>query len=375
MARWQITRRGWARILLVLLLGTVLGLTSLGPLWSWPARWAVRQEMDSRGIPGLSLAVAIDGQIRWSAGFGLADVENDVPARPTTVYRLASVSKPITAVAVLQLAERGVIDLDAPIQRYVPSFPEKAWPVTPRLLLSHLGGVRTYKGDELLSTRHFDSLTEALTIFKDDPLVSEPGTKHLYSTYGYNLLGAAVEGASGQSYEAYVREHIFEPAGMKLTRAADIDALIPGRAQGYFKGPGGTLRNSRPVDLSNKVPAAGLCATAEDLARFAIALQAGTLIGPETRRLMWTPQRTRDGQSFGYGLGWNLGRYAGCDYACHVGRQQRVTTLLYLLPERRFAVAMLCNLENSELIPLAQRIADLAAPAPSGPSSDATTGR
>src|SRR5207244_3135366 len=99
--------------------------TTVAPLWSWPARWAVREEMERQHIPGLSVAVAVGGRIRWSAGFGLADLEQAVPARPATIYRLASISKPITAVAILQQAERGALDLDAPIQRYVPSFPEK----------------------------------------------------------------------------------------------------------------------------------------------------------------------------------------------------------------------------------------------------------
>src|SRR5207253_10521075 len=134
--------------------------------------------------------------------------------------------------------------------------PEKPWPVTPRQLLAHLGGVRHYQGDELLSIRHYDSLSDALTIFQDDPLAVEPGTKHLYSTYGYNLLGAAIETTSGLSYEKYIREHIFRPAGMTRAGVADIDAIVPGRARGYVRGPGGRLQNSRPVDLSNKVPGA-----------------------------------------------------------------------------------------------------------------------
>lgn len=362
MVRSQRSRRAWALILLVLLLGAFLGLAVVSPLWSWPASWAVREEMDRQGIPGLSVAVATEGRIRWSAGFGLADLEQAVPARPTTIYRLASISKPITAVATFQLAERGAIDLDAPIQRYVPSFPEKEWPTTPRQLLAHLGGVRHYQGEELLSVRRYESLTEALATFKDDPLAVEPGTKHLYSSYGYNLLGAAIERASGLSYQDYVREHIFRPAGMTRARVADIDAIIPGRSRGYIRGPDGQLRNSRPVDLSNKVPAAGLCATAEDLARFAIALQGGALLKPETLRMMWTRQRTRDGKAFDYGLGWSLGRYEGSDEVCHAGRQQRVTSLLYMLPERRFALGLMCNLEGADLMALAHRIVDLAAP-------------
>ena len=367
MDRWRIVRRARARIVVGLLLVAGLGLAVGPPLWIWPARWAVRDEMAHRRIPGLSVAVATGDRLRWSEGFGLADLENDVPVRPTTVFRMASISKPITAVAVLQLAERGRIDLDEPIQRYVPSFPETCGTVTPRLLLGHLGGVRHYRGDELQSTRRYRSVDEALTIFKDDPLVAEPGTRHVYSTYGYNLLGAAVERASGQTYADYIRGHIFEPSGMKRAGVADLDAIIPGRARGYVLGDDGKPRNSRPVDLSNKAPGAGLSATAEDLARFAIALQSGELLDAESRRRMWTRQILRNGQPVDYGLGWSLSRHSGRQEVWHAGRQQRVTTLLYMLPERRFAVALMCNLEGTDLMDLARRIADLAAPPISDP--------
>ena len=137
--------------------------------------------MSRLGIPGLSLAVAEAGQVRHEAGFGFADVENEVPARPETVYRLASVSKPMTAVAVMKLAQDGRLDLDAPVTRYCPEFPEKPWPVTSRQLLCHQGGVRWYRPDEQPMTRRFTSLAEGLALFADDPLAFEPGTKVLYT--------------------------------------------------------------------------------------------------------------------------------------------------------------------------------------------------
>jgi len=165
---------------------------------------AITAFMARERIPGLSIAVATDNQLRWERGYGFADLENFVPATAATVYRLASVSKPITAVAVMQLAERGALDLDAPIQRYVPSFPSKRYPVTARQLLSHLAGVRHYKGDELESTRPYPSLTAALAMFKDDSLEHPPGARMTYTTHGYTLLGAAVarivlEGAARQA--------------------------------------------------------------------------------------------------------------------------------------------------------------------------------
>lgn len=362
MVRCQARRQTRALIGTVVLLGIAGASLLLPPLWTWPASWAVRRQMATSRIPGLAVAVAKDGAICWSAAFGLADLENAVPVERDTIFRFASISKPITAVAVMQLVERGAIDLDAPIQRYVPSFPEKKWPVTPRLLLGHLGGVRHYQGNELESVRRYPSLVEALAIFKDDPLVCSPGSRHLYSTYGYNLLGAAIEGATGERYERYVRAHIFAPSGMTHSGVADIDAIIPGRARGYIRERDGKLRNSRPADLSNKAPGAGLGGTAEDLVHFGMALQRGSLVGPESKRLMWTRQRLTGGVPIDYGLGWSLLKYQGREEVCHAGRQQRVSALLYMIPERGLTVAILCNLEGVDLMPLARRIGELAAP-------------
>lgn len=332
------------------------------PLWVMKAHSSITKAMDAQRIPGLSVAVATGGRVRWSSAYGLADVENHVAARVDTVYRMASVSKPVTAVAVMQLGERGKLDLDAEIQTYVPAFPKKEWPVTPRLLLGHLSGVRSYKGDELQSVRHYARFADAMTVFRDDPLVCEPGAEHVYSTYGYNLLGVAVEAASGRRFGDYVRDNIFRPAGMSQCRPADLDVLIPHRARGYFKTPDGTLHNSRPADLSNKTPGAGLCGTAEDLARFAVALQAGRLVKPETLALMTTRQATSDHKPVPYGLGWNLTRRQGVEEVWHAGNQQEVATLLYMRPEKRVAVALMCNMELAHLLDLAREIADAASP-------------
>jgi CubicO group peptidase (beta-lactamase class C family) len=134
-------------------------------------------EVARQKIPGMAAAVVVDRRVAWSKGFGLADVENSVPVQSNTVFRLASLSKPITAVAILQLVEKGQLDLDAPIQKYVPAFPEKPGPITSRHLLAHTSGIRHYRDDsEQLSTRRYDSLSAALTIFKDDPLLFQPGT-------------------------------------------------------------------------------------------------------------------------------------------------------------------------------------------------------
>jgi len=322
---------------------------------------AVTAFMSRLNVPGLSIAVVIDNQLRWQQGYGLADVENFVPAKAATVYRLASVSKPITAIAVMQLVDRGKIDLDAPVQKYVPSFPKKTYPVTIRDLLRHTSGIRHYKGDEEeTSTRHYSSLTQALDIFKDDPLEHESGLKFTYSTYGYVLLGTVVEGASGMKFTDYLRENIFKPAGMFHTRADGIHDIIQNRARGYVKTDKGELSNAGLVDPSYRIPGGGLVSTVEDMAKFLIAVQNGTLVKKETFEKMSASQvkkevwdRTFASQKIPvgkelptYGFGWIIGTEKRKDAVWHGGIQQGVTTLIYLLPKERFALVVMMNLEG-----------------------------
>lgn len=322
---------------------------------------AVTAEMSKTGIPGLSVAVGRNQELRWTSGYGVADLENMVAAKATTVYRLASISKPITAVAAMQLVERGKLDLDAPVQKYVPSFPEKPWPVTSRALLGHLAGIRHYtKPGEIDSTRHYLNLLEPLKIFADDPLLFEPGTRYSYSTYGYVLLGAVVEAASGERFTEYLKEHIFLPARMEHIRADDVYAVIPNRTRGYRKSLLGEIQNCALADTSNKIPGGGLVSTAEDLVKFALAVDRGGLVKKETMAQMFTAQKTREGKPTGYGLGWGVMAGEGKRRVGHGGGQQGTSTFLMLLPDDGVAVAIMANLENAGgLAALADRIAKI----------------
>jgi serine beta-lactamase-like protein LACTB len=320
----------------------------------------ISAEMSKQSIAGLSVAVVTDNQLRWVNGYGLADLENFVPAKAATVYRLGSLSKPITAVAVMRLVEEGKIDLDTPIQKYCPAFPVKQWAVTPRLILGHLSGIRHYKSDEEFdNTRYYASVVEGLAMFKDDPLLFEPGTRYGYTTFGYSVLGCAVEGASGEKYGDYVREHVFKPAAMERIRIDSIADLIPNRAQGYRRRADGTLRNSPLADNSYKVPGGGFVSTVEDLAKLAIAMQTGKLLKRETVEQMYTRQRLRDGKETNYGLGWGVATVNGQRYVGHSGAQQRVSTILQTVPDKGVAVVLMVNVEDTGLTPLANQIIDV----------------
>lgn len=326
------------------------------------------EQLTAHRIPGLSVAIADRGRPVLVRAYGLADLENNVRAAPGTVFRLGSISKPITAVAAMQLVERGKLDLDAPVQTYVPSFPKKPWSITPRLLLGHLSGIRHYRHpEELLSTRHYESLTEALKIFADDPLESEPGVSFRYTTYGYNLLGAVVEAAAGMKFTDYLRIHVFQPAGAERIQPDDVFRIIPNRTRGYRRTAAGVVENCALADTSNKIPGGGLLATAEDLVRFALALLEGRLVRPETLAQMFTSQRTRDGKPTGYGLGWYVGQREGRRWVEHSGSQPGASTHLLLVPERRLVVAVLTNLERAPARSIAVHAAETllaAEPAP-----------
>lgn len=336
-------------------------------------------EMARQSIPGLSIAIVADNKIVYANGFGLADLENSVPAKASTVYRTASIAKPMTATAVMQLAEQGKLALDAPIQEYCPVFPAKRWPVTVRQLLGHLGGVRHYKSaEEATGKKHYFSLVDSLAQFKDDPLLYEPGTKYRYTTYGYSLLGCAIEGASGMSYEDYMRGHVFQPAAMQHTRTDNVFVVIPNRSRGYMKlsekdyeqlpeaakgfAKVGTVYNAPLHDTSMKIPGGGLVSTAVDLAKFAIAVNRGLLVKEETREQMWTRQKTRDGQETNYGLGWGVGEYNGVRLISHGGRQAGTRTSLALFPDAGVAIAVMANLQGASLRNIVRQIGEILVP-------------
>jgi CubicO group peptidase (beta-lactamase class C family) len=324
----------------------------------------ISAEMSRQSVPGLSVAIVTDRELRWANGYGVADVENFVPARAATVYRLGSISKPITAAAVIQLWERGRIDLDAPVQKYCPAFPEKRWPVTTRELLGHLGGIHHYLDGFVENTRHYKSVVEGLDVFKDDPLQAEPGTKFIYSSFGYNLLGCVVEGASGEPFMNYLQEKIFNPAGMSTIQTDDVFKIIMHRTRGYQKLPDGTVANSELMDSSYKIPAGGLSSTVSDLAKFAIAMQKDVLVKPESAAMMYTSQKTRDGKLTHYGMGWETVDQDGVKGVAHGGGQSGTSTQLFIEPDKGFAIAIMCNMEGAHLTELAHSIARIVLQSP-----------
>jgi len=313
-------------------------------------------------VPGLSAAIVVDHKIGYERGYGLADVENEVPATEQTMYRLASISKMLTAVAVMQLVEDGSLDLAAPIQTYVPDFPEKQAPITCELLLKHQSGIRHYGSrDEVRSAVSYPHVRDSFAIFQNDPLLFTPGEKYSYTTYGYNVLGAAIEGASGQDYVEYVQQHVFQPAGMTTIRPDSPAKIIPHRAAGYRKS-GPMIVNDYMVDVSNKIPGGGWCSTPADLARFAIALCQDRLVSSETLKTMWTPRQTSKGEQTEAGYGCFIRTIDGDRHISHSGGQPKVSTYLVFSPAKKTAVVLMCNMSGTRLQPLAEELMKAIAP-------------
>lgn len=306
----------------------------------------VLSEMEARRIPGMSVAFS-NGDFEWAKGFGYADLENRVPAGTKSAYRLASVTKTMTAVAILSLAVEGKLDLDAEVQKYVEYFPNKAQPITIRQLLGHLGGISHYRNyaEEGHFKTHYDTRA-SLEVFMDWALVSPPGSKFNYTSYGYNLLGAVIEGASGKSFGETLAERIWDPLGMDDTRLDSPDDLIPHRVRGY-RIFGGEVKNSEFVDISSRFAAGGTRSTVLDLIKYSRGLDRGEILSVEAQAEMYDPMQTSDGTSTGYGMGWGVGSHCGFWRVSHSGGQAETSTYLLRFPRENLAIAVASNLEGA----------------------------
>jgi serine beta-lactamase-like protein LACTB len=328
-------------------------------------REQISEIMRAKKIPGMSVAVARDGRILWSEGFGLASIEHGIAVNALTRFRLGSVSKLITAAAVAKLWEDGRLDLDAPVQQYVPEFPRKQWPVSVRQLAGHLGGVRHYSDADfagpLKGAPHFESVKHSLSIFANDPLKHEPGSAYLYSSYGWNLISAAVEGASGTDFLGYVRTAVIESQGLRGIAADQVREIVPGRTDFYSLRKDGKVRNGEYVDNSYKWAGGGFLSNAEDLARFgSMHLQPGFL-QQRTLELLFTSQRlSGSGKPTGVGIGWRVGNDdRGRRILHHGGTIEGGRSMIMMFPESKLVVVLLANLlatfGEKEAIEIGQR--------------------
>jgi serine beta-lactamase-like protein LACTB, mitochondrial len=303
------------------------------------------KEWLERGTPGLALAVAVDGKIVYSEGYGYADLEERVPVWPTTKFRIGSISKPLTATALMQLVEAGKLDLDAPVQKYVPSFPDKGALITVRMVAGHLAGIRHYQGEEMTMQRHYDNVLDGLKIFENDPLVAPPGTQFHYSSYGFNLLSAVIESASGEPFLSYMQEHVFTTMGLVHTAADQNTQIIEQRSRFYELAKDGHQENAPYVDNSYKWAGGGFLSTAEDLVHFGCLLMQAGFLKEDSLKQLFTSQKTKSGEETNYGIGWGIRKsHSGKRVYEHSGGSVGGTSQLIVYPEEHIVIALVTNL-------------------------------
>jgi len=325
-----------------------------------------RAEFERQGLVGLSCAVVRDGRIVHLEHFGLEDRERAIPTGDATLYRWASISKTLTAVVAVQLATEGRLDLDRDVRQYVPEFPEQPWPITARQLLCHQGGIVHYSNGPVVAlpppagVEHpYVDAVAALDTFKRSPLVHEPGTVFDYTTHGYMLLGAVCQRAAGIAYPELVEQRIARRLG--LPTLAPDRAWEPSehRTVGYRKDAQDQVVPSEQNDVSWKLAGGGFRSNVRDLARYAQGLLAGELLDAGQRAAAWTAQPTRDGRPTEYGLGFRLATRHGARIVMHTGSQEQTRTRMALVPERGWAVVVMCNSEWADLAPVGNGLLDV----------------
>ena len=302
---------------------------------------------------GLSGLVMLKGETILSEQLGYADLEHKVAVTPATRFGVASITKAFTGLALLKLNERGLIALDTPIQRYVPSFPLKPGAaITPRLLAAHLAGIRHWANERTpaLYARHFDDVNEILELFKDDTLVAPPGTKASYSSYGYDLLGAAIQSASGMKYENFVVREIISPLGLKNTGFDDVRRVLPNRAMRYsYFHPWTFAVDSNEVyrvpdwDYSHNMAAGNMYATAEDLARLGRAVMRPGFLSARSIELL--NKRPKSGNveadmSFGFFVSDSTSKQRTLNIG---GSNAGLQSGLYIYPDHDLVIVVLAN--------------------------------
>ncbi len=317
--------------------------------------------MDTTHVPGLSGAVAIDGKIAWTDGFGYANLQHRVPATDSTRYRIASISKPIAAIVALMLAEDGTLDLDAPIRSYLPLFPKKRDTITTRQLLSHTAGIRHYRDDEFLSDVRYESRLGPVSIFADDSLLFEPGTDYSYSTFGYTLASAVMEAAADSTFLELLEARLTDPLGLKTLVPEKTEKVIPNEASFYLVETSDgdtTVVNAPFVDNSNKWTGGGLLATPKDVVRLVPALLDGTVLQPSSLDEMFAPQASIEDESHHYGLGWFVGKDdQDRRRIWHTGGAMGGSGVVLFYPERELVIATLANASDVPHLDLAEEMA------------------
>ena len=287
-----------------------------------------------------------DGKTVWTSATGHADKKNNVLFQKDTKTRIASITKSFTAIAVMQLVEKGLVDINASIQTYVPNFPKKKrGTITVKHLLEHSSGLGAYKNNKERETKkEYPTLTDAMSVFKSRKLEFKPGTNYAYTTYGYVVLGLLIENVSGKTYAEYIEENIFRPAGMKNTHLEKYGVEVANKSALYSRNKKGIIKEMPTNNLSNRIPAGGYYSTVDDLLAFGNAVLEHKLIEESTLQQM-TQNNGLKKEGNPQGFGWFL--YGGKENTegviGHSGGQTGSSTQILIIPSTKRVVVTLAN--------------------------------
>lgn len=316
------------------------------------------ENVQNEHYPGLAISVINHESGQWSRGYGWCDVDLKQAINPANhLFRIGSISKTITAAALGRLSEKQKIDLDASIVKYYPAIPEDKKNITTRQLGGHTAGIRHYKGIEFLSNLHYETVPEALEVFIDDELLFAPGTQYAYTTYGWTLISAVMEGAVDKSILKIIDEEVRTPLRIPDLKPDHIDSIQFNRVQ-FYEYQAGKIIDSPDADLSNKWSGGGYLCSAEDLARFGFALTGPGYLEEETLKEFTTSQLLPDGSRTNYGIGFRSGiDDDGRNWYGHAGGSVGGTSMLLIYPDEDLVVVTLVNLGSANMDELAWKIA------------------
>ena len=321
----------------------------------------VRDEVRRQEIPGLSIAVLRGDRLLLARGYGLANLEHQVPATDRTIYQSGSLGKQFTAALVLQLADSGRLGLDVPIRRYLAEGPPRWDSVTVRHLLTHTSGIPDYT-DSVVDLRRDYTEDELVRVAAGLPPMFPPGRRWSYSNTGYVLLGAIICRVSGRFYGDLLHEWIFAPLGMRTARIISEADIVPNRSDGYRR-VNDTLKHQEWVSPALNTTADGsLYLTVRDLARWATSLNHSRVLSPSDLAQAWTPVRLDDGGTYPYGFGWMLDPVRGHARVGHTGSWQGFRTSIERFPESGLSVIVLANSAEAEPRSIALGVAGLLEP-------------
>lgn len=313
-------------------------------------------------MPGVTLAVAQDGEVLFRKGYGVADAEMEVAAGPETVYRIGSLTKQFTAAAVMRMVEEGELSLDDPITDYLPDYPTQGHTVTIRHLLNHTSGIRSYTslGEDFWAVARLDlSEDELMDLFADLEFDFEPGADYNYNNSAYYLLGVILGKVTGTPYPQYIERSLMEPLGLDRTLYCDTRRIVEDRAHGYAYDHG-ELVNAEFISMANPGAAGALCSTVGDLVRWTELLFDGHVVRPSSLEAMTTPTGLNTGDTASYGFGLGLGEMEGHRRIAHGGGINGFASYLSRYPEADLTIAVLTNASGGNASGIEQALARTA---------------